>query len=566
MLSDSQSFRIQLDDPNMDLSEFENQIFNTELGSPSDSFELWNVEDKKIESSPKSTEEEQNELKEYQNFLFEESNNSPFSTEESYGSPFDNFFNNELGFEAKMFEDIQNGNDNMIQEQHQQKMAKIETLRTPGELKNQKIGFKFENNQTGNQNNFPLNVEMNPFNQELIMPVKSNFNNNMINNNNFVNNYNKINTNNTIPQIKLNSQLNTPIKLNNNIPNIPFNPPNTPPKSNFANGSGVGEGEKKTKKTETNKKRKRIVNNTNPTNKINNSSALIENSMKTPTPSSSSTPNTPSRYLLTEEKIQTTTSEEIEMYIDHLTKKNLISKEELKELKKQRRRIKNREYAKNKRVINKDKVGDLKSRVEQLEKENKLLKEHLHYVLNQFEVFKQQVAISNSGNNKIDFVPPNLPINPSANKANHSAFGNKKSNALFVFVLLFSFGIYFNLFAGLSVFSLNFNGRSSSTGSSRIMLSSPDKYYPPLSWIVSSYNLIVNLKQISPYNSLYSPPSFFGGDPSFPSRVSLLFAGYSTRNETHLISYLAFEDPTDCFYLIRAKWDYSQNAKEKKKN
>ena len=247
-----------------------------------------------------------------------------------------------------------------------------------------------------------------------------------------------------------------------------------------------------------------------------------------------------SKFILTEEQIAETDSEQIDKYIEELQKNSEVTAEELKEVKKQRRRIRNREYAKNKRSSQKEKTVDFSQRVVQLEKENEHLREendtlrvHLQTVLSRYDILKHQLAIVSG--NKVEFSPPNLPMPTSSNPAT-----NNKTNMLFVFVILFSFGLYFNLFAGLlSPFS-----SSTAIGSSRVMLGK-DYHSFSMHWLYFS------MLRVVPFAQNLIPKDYTS---LLPQKVPVPLAGFTVTNATHMISYIAFEDTTWCFYERHAHW------------
>jgi len=77
---------------------------------------------------------------------------------------------------------------------------------------------------------------------------------------------------------------------------------------------------------------------------------------------------------LTREQLLNFSSKDLEDYVQKLQNTRKLTQEEQKELKKQRRIIKNREYAQLSRKKKKGYVNELEARVQELEKENKELK------------------------------------------------------------------------------------------------------------------------------------------------------------------------------------------------
>jgi len=96
--------------------------------------------------------------------------------------------------------------------------------------------------------------------------------------------------------------------------------------------------------------------------------------------------------LLPRDQLLTMTSKEIEEYVSKLKSQRTLSMSEEKELKRQRRLIKNREYASQSRHRKKVFVDDLQKKMEAVQEENTSLKTQVQSLSEENQVLKRKIA------------------------------------------------------------------------------------------------------------------------------------------------------------------------------
>jgi len=151
---------------------------------------------------------------------------------------------------------------------------------------------------------------------------------------------------------------------------------------------------------------------------------------------------------LSREQLLTISSQELEQFAESVSAVRKLTPEELKELRIQRRLVKNREYAQSSRKKKKSYVGELEAQITELKKENEILK-------NENIALKQKLRVKDNTGNITDHVPTFSTINPLPN-----------NGGTYLFILLLSFGMLFS-FSNIS--NSNFISRQTySTG--RVLL------------------------------------------------------------------------------------------------
>jgi len=165
---------------------------------------------------------------------------------------------------------------------------------------------------------------------------------------------------------------------------------------------------------------------------------------------------------LSREELLTISSNDLESRISTLSSERKLSPLELKEVKRQRRLVKNREYAQQSRVKKKQFVQELEVQVNHLTDENRKLKYDNSSLLSRISALEQEnnylrqysqvqssntvpnndietsqdLNLINSGNQDIQSV------NPSSNW--NQSFPYPSMPMAFYFIILFSFGFLFN--------------------------------------------------------------------------------------------------------------------------
>lgn len=167
---------------------------------------------------------------------------------------------------------------------------------------------------------------------------------------------------------------------------------------------------------------------------------------------------------LKREQLLKVSSTEFERFIAKLNLGRELSKYEEKEIKRQRRLIKNREYAQEARKKKKQYLKDMESKVEELTEENAELNEKIEVLESEVEYLRNRVAelerihesaSASEDSSLTDYSITEPTFNPTSGMMDldldpigwsYDSFGT----GLFMMVILFSFGLFFNLqFVGL---------------------------------------------------------------------------------------------------------------------
>jgi len=138
---------------------------------------------------------------------------------------------------------------------------------------------------------------------------------------------------------------------------------------------------------------------------------------------------------LSREELLTISSTDLEARISSITSQRKLTSVELKEIKRQRRLVKNREYAQQSRVKKKIHVQDLEKQVNVLSDENKKLQEENYALQSRINILEEQLR--NTGSQYI-----NEMTEPIENDYQTNWYQVMAPPVLFI--ILFSFGIIFN--------------------------------------------------------------------------------------------------------------------------
>eukprot|EP01103_Thecamoeba_quadrilineata_P017044 TRINITY_DN5898_c0_g1_i1.p1 TRINITY_DN5898_c0_g1~~TRINITY_DN5898_c0_g1_i1.p1 ORF type:complete len:386 (+),score=87.02 TRINITY_DN5898_c0_g1_i1:24-1160(+) len=156
---------------------------------------------------------------------------------------------------------------------------------------------------------------------------------------------------------------------------------------------------------------------------------------------------------LAREQLLTISSHDLDMFAQSVSSTRKLTQEEQKELRVQRRLIKNREYAQSSRKKKKNYVGDLEATIanltrenEELKRENNDLRSTLSQIRNYFCNIRQNTANS-------------YPRSPPSHKVS-------TTGAVCLFVFLFSFGILFNF--------QSYSTSETSLNTGRVLLGNPE--------------------------------------------------------------------------------------------
>jgi hypothetical protein len=163
----------------------------------------------------------------------------------------------------------------------------------------------------------------------------------------------------------------------------------------------------------------------------------------------------PSNLLvLSREELVGLTSQEFEEYVRQLMAQRQLSPEEMKELKRQRRLIKNRESAQASRQRKKNYVETLEAQVTNLATENANLKERITSLSTENARLKEEVmflndlikktpGLSTMFNSSLQMLSA-VDASPNGKQTQQLISTNAKAAGLVLLVLLFSFGLFFN--------------------------------------------------------------------------------------------------------------------------
>jgi len=157
---------------------------------------------------------------------------------------------------------------------------------------------------------------------------------------------------------------------------------------------------------------------------------------------------------LTREQLLNFSSKDLEEYVQRLQATRKLTTEEQKELKRQRRIIKNREYAQLSRKKKKGYVSELEVRVQELEKENQELKSQVRALLQEKTNNSYNININNPMHPQ-----PMQTVVPTKKSTDHGFFAIKRGQTAQIsgaclLVVLLSFSLYFvmpNTIGGVNV-------------------------------------------------------------------------------------------------------------------
>jgi len=165
---------------------------------------------------------------------------------------------------------------------------------------------------------------------------------------------------------------------------------------------------------------------------------------------------------LDREQLLTITSQELEDFAQTVSSSRKLNSEEQKELRIQRRLIKNREYAQFSRKKKKSHNEELEWTLSKITKENEELRRENDDLKRNLVQLKDYICSLNPSPSVMDYVRNFFTINPSANQV--------QATTACLLVLVVSFGVFFNL--------MNVNTEESlapSTG--RLLLGNEDESY-----------------------------------------------------------------------------------------
>jgi hypothetical protein len=162
-----------------------------------------------------------------------------------------------------------------------------------------------------------------------------------------------------------------------------------------------------------------------------------------------------SAVTLTRDQTLCFSSEDFDMFVEEITRVRPLTYAEEKELKRQKRLIKNRESAQASRQRKKSYIDELEAEIKKLKQENTLLSSQVHGLSSENkglreELQKIQTLLKKTGTTIINtLTPKTLPVQtPSLGSVSPRGPTQKAKAGVCLLILLFSFGLFFNVERG----------------------------------------------------------------------------------------------------------------------